>query len=574
MYNTCIKWSENLDGFQEYFSQSFEGALDVGINLLHLYIDYTKDPYSGDLYTDQVAYNNFLIDPYFRKQDLSDCNFIWRRRWVSKDVAKSLMPDRAEDIDKMCPKGAKDGKFPLQAELMNMDLSKLFSYDEFYYKDTREALLIIDTKTQETTEWEDVSDDGMALLESTLYFQPWLETKKVDVPTIKLDIAINDISMYNGPNHLSIDRYPFAPMLCYHEPDMQSYSWKIQGMVRNLRDAQYLYNRRKVIELDILESQINSGWIFPTDAVEDVKAFRQTGQGYLIPLKKGHLPNEVQRINAPDIPGSMLALSESLAEDITKISGVNEELLGSASDDKAGILAMLRQGAGLTTLQTIFDKADFTQRIYGGIRLEAIRKNFTKTKVTQILGYEPPEEFFSSNAQKYSVAVEEGNYTATQRQTELQQLLHFREIGIPIANKSIIEAGFISNKKEVIEDMQMEQEQQAQAQQAQAEQQAKKDNADVMVKYAKARSDLAKEKDLMASATERLSQVEENAAQTEYIKTEKELELIKMMIELEDMDLRQIRDSLELAEKMRGINQQAEGGTPYGKDERLSYVAQ
>ena len=35
---------------------------------------------------------------------------------------------------------------------------------------------------------------------------------------------------------------------------------------------------------------------------------------------------------------------------ITKISGVNEELLGSATDDKEGILSMLRQVAGLTNL--------------------------------------------------------------------------------------------------------------------------------------------------------------------------------------------------------------------------------
>jgi len=46
---------------------------------------------------------------------------------------------------------------------------------------------------------------------------------------------------------------------------------------------------------------------------------------------------------------------------------------------------MLRQGAGLTTLQTIFDKLDYTQRLYGKIRLSAIRKNFSKGKIRNIL---------------------------------------------------------------------------------------------------------------------------------------------------------------------------------------------
>lgn len=558
--NKLIKWSETFDNYQEYQSQSFEGAVDVGISLLHLYIDHSKDMYSGDLYTDQVSYNNFLIDPYFRKQDLSDCNGLWRRRWVSKHIAKQLLPDRESEIDRLVSTGAKDGKFPLQAELMNLDTNRLLPYDEFYYRSTRSALMVIDQKTQEMTEWTDTDEDGMRELEQVMYFQPWLKTQKVEVPTVKLEISICDQSFYNGPNLLNIDRYPFVPSLCYHEPDMQAYAWKIQGIVRNLRDAQYLFNRRKVIELDILESQLNSGWIFPTDAVEDVKAFRQTGQGFLVPLKKGHTAAEIERIAAPDIPNSMMALSQALKEDITQISGVTEELLGAASDDTSGILNLLRQGAALTTLHTIFDKLDLTQRIYAGMRFEAIVKNFTKAKINNILGYEAPEELYNTPMHKYQLVVEEGNYTATQQQTELQQCLHFREIGIPISNKTILRKSYISDKEEVIKDMEEEQQAQQQQQEAQAEQQAKKDNADVMAKYAKAKSDLAKEKDLEASAAEKLSKIDENEAQAEYIKTERELELVKMMIELEDMDIKQIQSSLEVAQKMKQLNS---GGNGY-----------
>lgn len=112
-YNAVLKWSEERDGFQEYLSQAFEGSCDTGMSLLHLYPDYTLDPISGDLFTDQVSYNNFLIDPHFRKQDFTDCNGIWRRRWVTRDGAKALLPGRADVIDKMSGTGQKDGRFPL-----------------------------------------------------------------------------------------------------------------------------------------------------------------------------------------------------------------------------------------------------------------------------------------------------------------------------------------------------------------------------------------------------------------------------------------------------------------------------
>ena len=553
-YNGVLKWSEDRDGFQEYLSQAFEGACDTGLSLLHLYPDFTLDPVSGDLFTDQVSYSNFLIDPYFRKQDLTDCSFIWRRRWVNKNAAKTLLPGHSKEIDKMRPSGMKDGRFPLQAELINLDTNQLFTYDEFHYRTTREATLILDPKSGEAVEWDQDETDDEDMMERTLAQQPWLVTKKVQVPTVKLVLCLGGKPLYHGPNLLNIDAYPFVPILCYHEPDIQSYAWSVQGIVRNLRDAQYLYNRRKVIELDILESQINSGWIYPIDVVTDPKAFRQSGQGFLIPLKSGHLPGEIQRIDPPGIPQSMMELSRSLSEDITKISGVNEELLGAATDDKAGILAMLRQGAGLTTLQTIFDKLDYSQRLYGKIRLQAIRKNFSKGKIRNILGHDATEQFFTSHSLKYSIAVEEGNYSTSQKQMELQQLLHFRELGMPIADKSILQAAFITNKQQVIADMEEQSQQQQQAQQAQSQQQEKKDNADIMAKFAKARSDLAREKELMASAQEKIANIDDIEANAEHKKTQADLDLVKMMIELEDMDFANFKTALELAEAVKVSN--------------------
>jgi len=124
-YNKVMRWCDDRDGFQEYLSQAFEGACDTGETLLHLYPDYTFDPISGDLFTDCVSWNNYLIDSYSRKQDLSDCNGIWRRRWTSKEVAKGLLPGYAKEIDKMKPGGMKDGRFPLQAELQNVATSNL-----------------------------------------------------------------------------------------------------------------------------------------------------------------------------------------------------------------------------------------------------------------------------------------------------------------------------------------------------------------------------------------------------------------------------------------------------------------
>ncbi len=545
-YNRVLRWCDDRDGYQEYHSQSFEGAVDTGETLLHLYPDFTFDPISGDLFTDSVSYNNYLIDQHYRKMDLSDCNGIWRRRWTTKVGAKGLLPGYASEIDKMKPSMMKDGRFPIQAELYNVATSNLFTYDEFYYRTTRTARIILDPKTGEATEWQEEDEEIEDEFEMAMRAQPWLKVQHVQVPTVKLVISLGNKTVYHGPNLLRIDDYPFVPMQCYAEPDIMAPAWRKMGVIRNLRDPQFLYNMRKVIELQILQSTVNSGWIFPIDVVTDVKAFRQSsgGDGFLIPLKAGRLPEEVKRIEPVPIPQSLLELSQSLSEDITKISGVNEELLGAATDDKSGILSMLRQGAGLTTLQTIFDKCDYTQRLYGKIRLQAIRKNFSKGKIRNILGHDPDPRFWTSHSQKYGIAVEEGNYSATQRQMELQQLLNFKDLGMSISDKSIIRAAFLTDKKKILEEMQEVNEQQQQQQQAQNSLEERKINAQMLTQASTAQLNMAK-------VQETYAKVDDLEAGAEHKNAQADLELVKMMIELEDLDLGNLRSSLEMAELLK-----------------------
>jgi hypothetical protein len=542
-YNKAIRWMEDRNGFHEYFSQAFESACDVGETLLHVYPDYTFDPISGDYFVDSVQWNNYLTDQYSRKQDLSDCNGIWRRRWTSKVMAKTLLPGYAKEIDKMKPGGMKDGRFPLQAELQNVATSNLFTFDEFYYRTTRPGKIILDPMTGEAVEWEEREDEDKDMLNMIMREQPWLKIQDIQVPTVKMVLVLADKIVYHGKNLLNTDSYPFIPIQTYVEQDIQAYAWRKQGIIRNLRDPQFLYNMRKVIELQLLQSSLNVGWIYPVDVVTDPKAFRQTsgGDGFLIPLKAGRQVSEVQRIEPVGLPQSLIELSNSLAEDITKISGINEELLGSATDDKAGILSMLRQGAGLTTLQTIFDKADYSQRLYGKMCIEIMRKNFSKGKLRNILGHEADPRFFTTHSQKYSIAVEQGNYSTTQKQMELEQLLHFKEIGMPIPDKSIIRAAFITNKKELIADMQ-EQAEQAQ-QQAQQEAQSAQ-----QVDQAKIADTMSKAQLNQAKIIETYAKVDDLEAGAEHKRAAADLDMVRQLVELEDLDLANFRASLEMAE--------------------------
>jgi len=452
-FTDVISWAYQRDNVYNTISDAFEhGALTTGLSLLGVWLDHTLDPASGDLKVQHFAYNSYMMDTFFRKQDLSDCGFIWTRRWLTKEQASLLLPERAKDIMDMAPvkSGNKDSKFTFMPENYNMATRNMLPYDEYWYQDTRKQKLLIDTKTGEVMEW---SSDDKERLDLFLATYPEVKVKTVTRPTVKLAITVNSKVMYDGKNPLGIDRYPFVPIVGYWDPDNIYFSWRLQGVVRGLRDAQFLYNRRKVIELDILESQINSGMKAMEGSLVDDNDVLKSGQGQPIFIK-ANAPlgmDSVQQIPPPAIPPTTMQLSEALGNEIQEISGVNEELLGSADDDKAGVLSMLRQGAGLVTLQRLFDQLDLSQKILGEITVDVIQQNWTFGKIKRILGEEPTDQFSNKAFQKYDSSVAEGLLTSSQQQLEFIQYSNLMQMGLPIPPDLLIEKAPIQGKKELKE---------------------------------------------------------------------------------------------------------------------------
>ena len=560
-FTKILMWINQQDGVLNTISDAFQGSLVTGMNLLQVWNDYRSDPISGNIRVDNCAYNSFLIDPFFKKQDLSDCNALWKRSFLTKKECISLLPDRTDEIMGMSGADNKDGKFQFMPENFNYGMKNLLAYDEYYYRDYRKQKMLVDAQTGETLEW--MHEDGDRLNEF-LRLYPRVTVIEQEVPTVRLAIVVEGKVMYDGPNPLGIDRYPFVPVMAYYTPEMPYYPWRIQGVVRGLRDAQYLYNRRKVIELDILESQVNSGWKYKEDALVDPKSVFASGQGKGIALKRNAQMTDVERIQAAQLPPSMMDISAAMGREIQEISGVSEELLGSATDDKAGILSMLRQSAGLTTLQGLFDNLDSAQKQLGQIMISIVQNNFTPGKVKRIIEQEPTPQFYNKAFGKYDAAVEEGLNTTTQRQMQFAQLLHLREAGIPVPDDVLLKATTVENKKQLIEAID------AQKQQAEQAQQLEKD---IAMQELQARTELSHARAVadQGLGLERLSRIQENKAlaverQAEAAKDRDLglLNLVKALKEIDDIDLNQIEKLFALSRAVQ------EKRTPVPEEKKTS----
>jgi hypothetical protein len=551
-FTKVLMWCVSQEGILDTISESFHGALVTGMNLLQVWVDYRSDPVSGNIKVDNCSYNSFLIDPYFKKTDLSDCNAIWKRSFLTKRECVSLLPDKTEEILGLIGLDSgtgRDGKFQFMPESYNYGMKNLLTYDEFYYRDYRTQKMLVDSESGETMEWKHDNDDR---LEEFLNTYPMVTMIEQEIPTVKLAIVVQGKVMYDGPNPMGIDAYPFVPVLAYYAPQMPYFPWRIQGVVRGLRDAQYLYNRRRIIELDILESQINSGWIYKENALVNPADVFLSGQGRGLALKTDAAMTDVQQIQAPQVPPSMIQLSELLAKEVSEISGVNEELLGSATDDKAGVLSMLRQGAGLTTLQVLFDQLDRSQKLLGKLMIDIIQANFTPGKIKKILeGQEPTQQFYNKAFGKYHADVEEGLNTSTQRQMQFAQMLQLKEMGVPISPEDLLEAATLQNKQRIIDNLNKTEQAQSQMQQQQAQMAMELQKAQIELAHARARAD-----DGMAQ--ERISRIEENralaverVAEANSNQERALLDKIKALKELESLDLYHIERLLNMASNLK-----------------------
>jgi len=552
-FTKILLWNAQQEGILETISESFHGALVTGMNLLQVWMDYRQDPVSGNIRVNNCSYNSFLIDPYFRKHDLSDCNAIWKRTFVTKKEAVSLLPGYADTIVELMGQGYnRDGKFQFMPESYSYGQSNLLTYDEYYYRDYREQKLLVDTQTGETIEWRSDDKDKLAQF---LSVYPQVTVIDNEVPTVKLAIVVQGKVLYDGPNPMGIDSYPFVPVLGYYNPQMPYFPYRVQGMVRGLRDAQFLYNRRKAIELDILESQINSGWKYKENALVNPKDVFLSGQGRGLALKHDASMADVEQINPPQVPPSMIQLSEILGREVMEISGVNEELLGSAIDDKAGILSMLRQGAGLTTLQNLFDQLDRSQKLLGKLMIDLIQTNFTPGKVKRIIAEEPSPQFYNKTFGRYDAAVEEGFNTTTQKQMQFAQLLQLKQVGVAIPSDVLLNAATLQDKNDLVQAVQAQEQAAAQAQQIQTS---------AAIQEQQARTELAKARAVADEGLgyERISRIDENKALANERRAEAQkdrmaglLDLVKALKEIDEIDLRQLEKLMRLKSMATNVDQ-------------------
>ncbi len=555
--SSTLQYVMEHGGGYEKKNDAFKDALIAGISFISPWVDYRDDPVSGDIKFKVDQWNSAMWDPFYYEPDLSDCSFFARRKYLSRTEIMSLLPDKEEIISSLSY-GTRDDKFTYLPFARQFGLQKLLNYTEYWRRSWKVKNVLVDMQSGEVTEWKGDSER----LKHLKLIHPAFEIMRKPVKTVELGIIVEGELLYYGQDPYGLDDYPFVP--CYggeFRPSFDLFTWKLQGLVRFVRDPQTELNKRRSKMVDILDAQLNSGWIAKTGAVTNQSSLFKSGNGQVVFLKPEANMEDIQRLQAPDIPAGQFELMDAFEKDIPNILGINPEMLGMPENEKvetAAILAKMRQSAGLISLRGIFDGLAMTQKILSQKVLKMIQKNYTPEKVALITKKEPTAEFYSQAFARYDIVVEEGVLTDTQRQAQFSQLLALKGMGFNIPEGLIIQKSGLQGKKELNEILDAQTEQQ---EKMMAEQQAKEQEVLRMQTIgieAKAKNDQALAMMHMSEINLKNAENAERIQRAEQDRTAAELNFIKALKELQDMDLNSMAQKINMLKEL-GTIQAAEG---------------
>jgi hypothetical protein len=441
----------NSEAIHDQFSKACELACISGMVLLQPFLDFTKDdPAQGQLQLKIWEYNAFLVDPYFRMPDMSDAQFVWCQEYISKKEAEARFPDKTNAIAPMAGTPQRYGSFYFLPENYNMARNDLMVLSYVWYKWKRKKKKLYSKSRNQFFDF----GGGEENLKEILSAIPDLEVATIEVPTWKLAVVLNDQLMYQDDNPLGFDDCPFIPVYWNYEPHINYYDLRVRGLIRTMRDAQFLYNYRIITNNDITAATINAGWKRKVGAVANEDNLKKSGQGWDIVINEGYELSDCEKIIPSGVPESDIALGNEMARLIFSTSGIDlENWAGQQDKQISSLTVLLKQAANLMVFQKYFDQWDYSLKLLGERLLQIVQHNWNAYKVQQLIEDEPSPLFFSRIFSKFQTLVEEGLLTPTQRNLQAQQMLDVNSVfGREVLPASmIIKDMNIQGKSEIME---------------------------------------------------------------------------------------------------------------------------
>ena len=329
------------------------------------------------------------------------------------------------------------------------------------------------------------------------------------------------------------------------------------GLVENLLGPQEMLNKVSSQELHVINTTANSGYKVKAGALVNmtVEELEEKGAQTGLVVEVNEMDG-IEKIQPNQVPTGLDRLSYKAEEHIKGVSGISDSMQGFDREDVAAKAIDKKRQAGSSNLAKPLDSLTRSDYILARNVLDLVQEFYTEERVMTILA-DPAtgatEDFTVNQVSpvgevlndltlgEYGVVVTSVPHRETLEDSQFEQAMALREMGVRIPDDVMIDASRLMNKKDVIKRMQGDQESpEAQAQAelqrraqaaevAKAEGEAAQKHADAQLKGAKTQETIVKAQVLANTPPEGPEQPEDNSH--EVAKTVHEMDLAEREFE-------------------------------------------
>jgi hypothetical protein len=345
---------------------------------------------------------------------------------------------------------------------------------------------------------------------------------------------------------------------------------KTIGLVENLLDPQEYLNKVTSQELHVINTTANSGWKVKAGALTNmtIQELEQRGAetGLVVELNE---MDGLDKINPNQTPTGLDRFSYKAEEHIKGISGVTDYQTGNAREDVSAKAVALNQNRGSMNLAGPQDALQRTDFLLARNLLDLVQEYYTEPRImnitsnritgdTEQVEVNQPDPYTGQilndlTLGEFDVIVSHTPARETLEDSQFEQALSLRELGINIPDETLIENSRLNKRSDIIKQMreaqnstetQYQQELQKMASELELAKQraeAERASADAELKQAKAQMEQIKMQQEMEGANDQLQQRQ-----------------LDMQAKIQEADLRRREADAVLAEKQREFMQQVE----------------
>jgi hypothetical protein len=238
------------------------------------------------------------------------------------------------------------------------------------------------------------------------------------------------------------------------------------GLVENLISPQDMLNKTLSQELHVINTTANSGWQMEEDSLVnmDPEELEQRGAetGVVLVRRRGTLP--LEKITANNIPTGLDRMSFKADEFVKELSGASDSKRGFDRADVSGKAIKAKQFAGSVNFAKALFNLVKTRKLVARNVLDIIQEHYTEERVFRVaparLGGDTEE--IRVNVQdpagavvndltlgEYDVAITDVPLNDTFEESQFDEALRMKELGVPIPDDVLIEASKLSRKHEI-----------------------------------------------------------------------------------------------------------------------------